>query len=217
MKIVELAFTGYPVTDMERARAFYEGVLKLEPTRIVANGHWIEYDLGHSTFALSNMSKEEWKPSSDGPAVAFEVEDFDAAIAMDNALPHMKGVELESAVVAIASTLKPDGVFVASIRDYDRLVAERPAAQPPAFYGTQGNRRIVHQVWDWRDERTYTPHLYITREVDGGWATLHVAGVYYCILRSELTAILHKSGFREIRWLMPEQSHFYQPIVVARR
>ena len=81
MKIVELAFTGYPVTDMERARAFYEGVLKLEPTRILGNGHWIEYDLGPSTFALSNMSKEEWKPSSDGPAVAFEVEDFDSAIA----------------------------------------------------------------------------------------------------------------------------------------
>jgi len=28
MKIVEIAFTGYPVTDMQRARAFYEDVLK---------------------------------------------------------------------------------------------------------------------------------------------------------------------------------------------
>jgi predicted enzyme related to lactoylglutathione lyase len=82
MKIVELAFTGYPVTEMERARAFYEGILKLEPTRVIENpnGHWIEYDLDSSTFAISNMSKEEWKPSSDGPAVAFEVEDFDAAV-----------------------------------------------------------------------------------------------------------------------------------------
>ena len=59
MKIVEIAFTGYPVTDMERARAFYEGVLKLESTRTVENpdGHWIEYDLGLSTFAISNMSR----------------------------------------------------------------------------------------------------------------------------------------------------------------
>jgi predicted enzyme related to lactoylglutathione lyase len=82
MKIVELAFTGYPVTDMGRARAFYEGVLKLEPSRTIENpnGHWIEYDLGLSTFAISNMSKEEWKPSSDGPAVAFEVDDFDSAV-----------------------------------------------------------------------------------------------------------------------------------------
>jgi predicted enzyme related to lactoylglutathione lyase len=82
MKIVELAFTGYPVTDINRARAFYEGVLKLEPTRIFENpnGHWIEYDLGSSTFAISNMFKGEWKSSSDGPSVAFEVEDFDSAM-----------------------------------------------------------------------------------------------------------------------------------------
>src|SRR5260370_8674143 len=83
MKIVEIAFTGYRVADMRRARAFYEDVLKLESTRTFENGdrHWIEYDLGPSTFAISNMSSEDWKPSNDGPAIAFEVEDFDSAVA----------------------------------------------------------------------------------------------------------------------------------------
>jgi predicted enzyme related to lactoylglutathione lyase len=82
MKITEIAFTGYPVTEMDRARAFYEAVLKLEPSRTFESptGHWIEYDLGASTFAISNMAKEDWKPSHDGPAVAFEVEDFDSAV-----------------------------------------------------------------------------------------------------------------------------------------
>ena len=83
MKIVEIAFTGYPVTDKQRARVFYEDVLKLEATRTFESRdpHWIEYDLGPSTFAISNMSSEEWKPSNDGPAIAFEVEDFDSALA----------------------------------------------------------------------------------------------------------------------------------------
>ena len=83
MKIVEIAFTGYPVTDIQRARAFYEDVLKLESTRTFENGdrYWIEYDLGSSTFAISNMSSEDWKPSNDGPAIAFEVEDFDSSVA----------------------------------------------------------------------------------------------------------------------------------------
>ena len=82
MKIVEIAFTGYPVTDIRRARAFYEDVLKLEPTRTVEHGdrYFIEYDLGPSTFAISNLSSEVWKPSHDGPVIAFEVEDFDSAI-----------------------------------------------------------------------------------------------------------------------------------------
>jgi hypothetical protein len=62
MKIVEIAFTGYPVTDIQRAPAFYEDVLKLESTRTFESGdrHWTEYDLGPSTFAISNMSSEDW-------------------------------------------------------------------------------------------------------------------------------------------------------------
>ena len=31
VRIKEVAFTGYPVTDMTRARAFYETVLGLKP------------------------------------------------------------------------------------------------------------------------------------------------------------------------------------------
>ena len=82
MKVIEVAFTGYPVTDIARAREFYEGVLKLEPTQTSETpmGFWIEYDLGPSTFAISNISKEDWKPSSDGPAIAFEVDDFETAV-----------------------------------------------------------------------------------------------------------------------------------------
>jgi predicted enzyme related to lactoylglutathione lyase len=68
---------------MQRARAFYEGVLKLELTRMFENENrrWIEYDLGPSTFAISNMSSDDWKPSNDGAAIAFEVEDFDSSVA----------------------------------------------------------------------------------------------------------------------------------------
>jgi predicted enzyme related to lactoylglutathione lyase len=116
MKILELAFTGYPVTDMKRARAFYEGVLKLEPTRSFENpnGEWIEYDVGPATFALSNMSKEEWKPSSDGPAVAFEVDDFDSAVGALRA-SNVKFVlePFESPVCRTTIIADPDGNSIA--------------------------------------------------------------------------------------------------------
>jgi predicted enzyme related to lactoylglutathione lyase len=116
MKILELAFTGYPVTDMGRARAFYEGVLKLEPTRIIenSNGHWIEYDLGPSTFALSNMSTGEWKPSSDGPAVAFEVDDFDSAVgALRTSNVRFVIEPFESPVCRMTIVSDPDGNSIA--------------------------------------------------------------------------------------------------------
>lgn len=83
IKITEIAFTGYPVTDIARAKAFYEGVLGLKPTASFgdADHSWIEYEVAGGTLAISNMSSELWKPSKDGPAIALEVEDFQAALA----------------------------------------------------------------------------------------------------------------------------------------
>ena len=82
VRIVEIAFTGYPVTDLARARAFYEKVLGLkQSTAFEHDGKaWIEYDIGPGTLAISNMMSS-WKPSPDGPSIAFEVADFDAAVA----------------------------------------------------------------------------------------------------------------------------------------
>ncbi len=81
--ITAVPFTGYPVTDMPRARAFYEGVLGLKTGDVWEHEGkaWIEYNVGPATIAVTNMSAEMWKPSNQGPAIALEVEDFDAAVA----------------------------------------------------------------------------------------------------------------------------------------
>jgi predicted enzyme related to lactoylglutathione lyase len=80
LKVIEIAVCTYPVTDMPRARAFYEGVLGLKPTSVAdtANGKWVEYEFG--PYALALGSAPGWKPSPDGGSTALEVEDFDKAI-----------------------------------------------------------------------------------------------------------------------------------------
>ncbi len=95
--------------------------------------------------------------------------DFDVVVALDNALPHLTTEQLVCAIRAIGSKVKSKGLFIASIRDYDALILERPAMQQPAFYGSEGKRRIVHQVWDWIDEARYTLHLFITTQSDQAW------------------------------------------------
>ncbi len=83
MKVIEIAFVGYPVTDLKRARAFYEGVLGLEISHTFGNIEeqaWIEYDIGPGTLAIANGAPD-WKPSPQGAAAALEVEDFDTAMA----------------------------------------------------------------------------------------------------------------------------------------
>jgi SAM-dependent methyltransferase len=142
---------------------------------------------------------------------------FDVAAALDNALPHLNAAQLAQAVRAMASKLKSGGLFLASIRDYDRLIVERPVVQGPAFYGAKSQRRIVHQIWDWLDRDSYALHSYITTLSAKSWTSHHFAGEYRCVLRAELTESLERAGFQDVRWLMPEKSHYYQPIVLAEK
>ncbi len=142
---------------------------------------------------------------------------FDVVISMDNALPHLPSDQLPTAFHAIAAKLRPGGLFMASMRDYDHLLEERPSIQAPAFFGEPGQRRIVHQVWEWLDKRTYVPHMYITQQEQQGWKTHHAAAVYHCVQRDEITNMLQDAGFCELRWRMPEESLYYQPIVIVRK
>jgi SAM-dependent methyltransferase len=142
---------------------------------------------------------------------------FDAVICMDNALPHLDDErELLAAVSQIRNKLRAGGMLFISIRDYDLLLQERPAVQGPAFFSDSGRRRIVFQLWDWTDDRRYVFHLYITRRTGDGWKTFHRAARYRAVLRSELAEVLEKAGFREVRWLFPADTGFYQPIAAAR-
>jgi hypothetical protein len=92
--------------------------------------------------------------------------------------------------------------------------------QRPIFFGRPGSRRIVHQVWDWADstaeDARYVLHLYITLESEREWTAHHFVSEYRCLLRDEVSAALATSGFEDIRWLMPRETGFYQPIVLAK-
>jgi hypothetical protein len=123
---------------------------------------------------------------------------------------------LEIAAAAIASKLKPNGFFLANIRDYDQLKIQRPAVQGPVFCGAPGNRRIVHQIWDWTSDSTHVIHVYITEQTEEGWQARHFVSEYRCLLREELSAALTHAGFADVRWLMPQESGSYQPLVLAR-
>ena len=79
MKIKEIGFVGIPVTDIPRARNFYEEVLGLRVSEEMMGGKWVEYAVGDNTLAIANLG-DDWKPSDEGTSAALEVENFDQAI-----------------------------------------------------------------------------------------------------------------------------------------
>jgi predicted enzyme related to lactoylglutathione lyase len=79
MGIKEIGFVGIPVTDVKRAREFYEGVLGLKVSEEMMGGRWIEYAVGDDTLAVASVG-EQWAPSDQRTGAALEVEDFNDAI-----------------------------------------------------------------------------------------------------------------------------------------
>lgn len=108
----KVAFTMYPITDVPRARDFYENKLGLQ---IGSHGNqggqwWIEYDLpGGGCFALTNFIED--KPSaSAGGTVAFEVADLDALVAdLRSKDVEFKGDIIESPVCRMAVCVDSEG------------------------------------------------------------------------------------------------------------
>ena len=69
MKVTQIAFVGIPVTEMKRAREFYEGVLGLHPDPEMTGEMWTEYPIGAGTLAIACIG-DEWKPSDQGTSAA---------------------------------------------------------------------------------------------------------------------------------------------------
>jgi len=109
MKVKEIGFVAIPVTDIGRAREFYEGVLGLKQSGQFLDGKWIEYGIGKDTLAIANVS-DTWTPSDQGTGAALEVEDFDAAIKkLKDANVRFAAEAFETPVCHMTVVQDPDG------------------------------------------------------------------------------------------------------------
>jgi len=78
IQVKEFAFVFHPVTDVARARRFYEGLLGLKAAVEVEfgpNQWWIEYDVAGQALAISNAMAAGQPAAS----LTLEVADLDAA------------------------------------------------------------------------------------------------------------------------------------------
>ena len=116
----KVAFTMYPITDVPRARKFYEETLGLKRGSMGNQGehYWIEYDLPEGgCLGLTNFIPD--KPSdSAGGTIALEVEDLDKLMA----------------------DLKSKGVIFKSD------VIHSPVCRMAVCLDSEGNSLLLHQL-----------------------------------------------------------------------
>jgi SAM-dependent methyltransferase len=120
------------------------------------------YQVQATDLSASAVDRARREAEAFGVSITFGVADvrgltekvagtFDVVLACDNALPHLlDDQDLQQAVDNMAAKIRPGGLFLASIRDYDQLVRERQRATPVRVFDDPGERRLVFQVWTGR-------------------------------------------------------------------
>ncbi len=184
------------------------------------------YSVTGSDISRGELQEAEKRAAERGVSLDFRQADFrdlqgvfsdkfDVIICMDNALPHMLTREdLELAVQSITGQLRMGGLFVASIRDYDRMLQDRPKFSAPYVHKTENGQRVLFQTWDWQGDN-YQFIQYIID--DAGEAKVSKFQCEYrAARRDELTALLEACGCA-VQWRLPEETGFYQPIVAAKK
>jgi ubiquinone/menaquinone biosynthesis C-methylase UbiE len=127
---------------------------------------------------------------------------FDALITKGNALPHLlTDQDLSAALRNFHRLLKPGGVLVIGMRNYDLLLEDRPRFIPGQFHDDPYEQHILFDIWDWEDG----PPVIITFNkfrVSGQGETYQVAKHtvrYRALTRDELEDMLTQAGFDAIK------------------
>ena len=144
---------------------------------------------------------------------------FDVVLSCDNALPHLLSEQdLETAAREMVGKTASAGMIIASTRDYDSILRERPVSTPVGVLNSPEGRRISFQVWEWaEDGRTYEFDQVIGQEHGGSWTFKTWRGTYRAIVRKELSDIFERAGLIQVRWMEPADSGFFQPLIVGRK
>ena len=185
------------------------------------------YDVTASDISKLEIAEAKQRADKNNVSIRFEYADFcalsetfseqfDIVICMDNALPHMlTEEELASAVESITNQMTHGGIFIASIRDYDALLLEKPPYSVPYIYKTEAGQRVSFQTWEWNGDR-YKLIQYIIDD-NGELQVSKFDCEYRATRRDELSRLLLANGCSEVVWKFPEETGFYQPIIIAKK
>ena len=156
--------------------------------------------------------------SADMRALPFGDGAFEVVVCADNSLPHLlTGEEVVRALGEMRRVASPGGLVLVSTRDYDRLREQRPAVTPPQLAHRGGEATVTFQLWDWREDgQRYDMRLFQVTGAGEAWRLAQQRTVYWALTRAQLSGFAGQAGLVTPEWRFPEETGFFQPLLLAR-
>lgn len=127
---------------------------------------------------------------------------FDALVSAGNSLPHLlSDDELHAALAHFRALLRPGGLLVIGIRDFELMLEDRPRFVPrQAHIDDPECDHILFDIWDWNDGPPVTVTFntfFVSGKGERYTATRHPV-TYRALTRAELEDMLTAAGFSDI-------------------
>ncbi|WP_343564314.1 class I SAM-dependent methyltransferase [Kiloniella sp. b19] len=154
---------------------------------------------------------------------------YDAIVAVGSFLAHFLTEEDQfAALEKMLGFLKPGGLLMLSLHDFERLMREEPDNHHYGLshYGNQmenegnGDSRICFSWRQWsRNEKGEKErvHRWLHHTITANDELKTIELVNRALTHKELEAMLARLGLEDYEWLSKEQSRYFQPICMIRK
>ncbi|WP_162910062.1 class I SAM-dependent methyltransferase [Aggregatilinea lenta] len=125
---------------------------------------------------------------------------FDAVLTKGNALPHLLHDEqIEEALLVLHDLLRPGGLLLIGMRDFEPLLEDRPRFWPGRVHDEPEEQIITFDLWDWDDGPpvTVTVNNFVVRGSGQAYQVSKHPVVFRALTAEEVEVVILEVGFKE--------------------
>jgi len=123
---------------------------------------------------------------------------FDAVLSKGNSLPHLlRDEQIEEAMLTFYELLRPGGLLLIGMRDFEPLLDDRPRLLPGQVHDGPDEQVITFDVWDWDDGPpvTVTYNRFIVRGEGTAYQVSKHPVKFRALTAEEVEVVLSEVGF----------------------